>query len=398
MLLGTAASACALLVTVGAAQAQEGLPDHIKIGVLAGMTGPAAIIGKSMTTAVKLAEKEINQAGGIGGKSVEFIYGDNQSDPTISSTEAKRLVFQEKVNAMIGPGISQEAVPAVLVTTQAKVFQITTATTLDLSRSVAPYHFSMAASARSQSIAMVDYAVKDLQAKRIAILNDDGGASKSSVVAIKQLLAERGVTPIAQQEYPYHVQDLAPQLLALRRADPDVILYLTVSPEDVRQLALTMRDIGWFPRTLGNASMPAFAPGVAKKLDNFPDAFKNMLGTAYRGTTYCHEPLGEPLYAKFFKAVQGFAPEDWEKLPMATVGFDYAITMTVRATLEGAKTVDAAKLADWLYQNAPSIPNPLAPETALGPTSHFLWGPDSLVVIADPDKTREDGLQRRFGC
>src|SRR6185369_11769908 len=104
-----------------------------------------------------MALAEINAAGGIAGKQVEMVWADTASDGTQASSEAKRLVFQEKVVAIMGPPTSQETIPANLVTTEAKILFITTAASPLLTPQVAPYHFSDSASAAGQSIPMVRY-------------------------------------------------------------------------------------------------------------------------------------------------------------------------------------------------------------------------------------------------
>lgn len=122
--------------------------------------------------------------------------------------------------------MSQEAVPSALVSTQAEILQLTTAGTLDLTPEVAPYHFAFQWSAQAQAIAMVDYAVNVLGSKSPAILADNGGQSKSGVVALHQRLDELGVAPAGEQEFPFRVDDMTPQVLSLRRADADSILFL----------------------------------------------------------------------------------------------------------------------------------------------------------------------------
>src|SRR5690606_4706922 len=130
------AGAAAVALTTGAA-AQD-----FKLGSITSITGKFAIIGTAQDIAVKLALKEINDAGGIMGRKVVLVTGDTQTDPTIASAEAKRLAFQEKVSAVIGPLVTQEIMPTLPIFTEAKIPQISTTGSSAVTPQVGPYHFS----------------------------------------------------------------------------------------------------------------------------------------------------------------------------------------------------------------------------------------------------------------
>src|SRR4051812_24602477 len=70
--------------------------EPIKIGTLFSMTGFGAVVGASSMTALNMSLKDINDAGGIMGRKVVVVQGDDQSDATIAVGEAKRLAFREK--------------------------------------------------------------------------------------------------------------------------------------------------------------------------------------------------------------------------------------------------------------------------------------------------------------
>ena len=75
------AAAVAALVGValaGSAQAQ----DPIKIGVTQPLTGAFAASGNYVTQGAKIAEDEINKAGGVLGRKIQLVVEDNKSNPT----------------------------------------------------------------------------------------------------------------------------------------------------------------------------------------------------------------------------------------------------------------------------------------------------------------------------
>lgn len=156
-LAGVLALAAATFLVTGTAVNRASAAEPIKLGILPSATGGGASIGAALTLGVELAASEINKAGGINGREITIIKGDTQSNPTTATSEAKRLVEREKVDLLIGPLVSQEVVPTVAVTTEAKIVQFTNAGTTELNTQNGPYHFSLNTSSATVAEAMVSY-------------------------------------------------------------------------------------------------------------------------------------------------------------------------------------------------------------------------------------------------
>jgi ABC-type branched-subunit amino acid transport system substrate-binding protein len=82
----------------------------LKIGYLADFSGPLAEFGPEIQKGVDLAVKEINANGGVNGKPVTVVTGDDKTDATAAVEEARRLVDKEKVSAIVGPLASGVAI------------------------------------------------------------------------------------------------------------------------------------------------------------------------------------------------------------------------------------------------------------------------------------------------
>lgn len=94
-------SAC----SVGTASVQKSSSiqnDTIRIGILLSTTGTSAVTERSMLNAACLAFDEINQAGGINGRKIQYIQEDYCSDPSIAAKKIKDLIVNEKVVATVG--------------------------------------------------------------------------------------------------------------------------------------------------------------------------------------------------------------------------------------------------------------------------------------------------------
>src|SRR5919198_6499624 len=93
------ATALLLSFTGGAAFAA----DPIRIGHVAALSGASAQSGEAITRGIALAIDEINAKGGLlGGRKLELIQRDDESNPPKGLIAARELVFQEKVAAIFG--------------------------------------------------------------------------------------------------------------------------------------------------------------------------------------------------------------------------------------------------------------------------------------------------------
>ena len=76
----TAAMTVTMLAGCGGGETEKGSSDTIKIGGIGPVTGDAAIYGEAVKNGAELAVKEINEAGGIKGAQIEFIFQDDEAD------------------------------------------------------------------------------------------------------------------------------------------------------------------------------------------------------------------------------------------------------------------------------------------------------------------------------
>src|SRR5437879_6440737 len=89
--------ASALGLAAPAAQAQE----KLKIGVIATLSGPPAVLGQQLRNGVQLAVKSLG--GKFGGREVELIVQDDELKPDVAVTKVKAMIERDKVDFVIGP-------------------------------------------------------------------------------------------------------------------------------------------------------------------------------------------------------------------------------------------------------------------------------------------------------
>ncbi len=96
---------CILLLTLALflIGACERLPDSFKVGIILPATGEKAKFGEIEKKSFEMALEEINAAGGINGKKLEFLYEDDTGRPDVARSAAEKLITKDKV-VMLGGG------------------------------------------------------------------------------------------------------------------------------------------------------------------------------------------------------------------------------------------------------------------------------------------------------
>ena len=90
-------AAAAAILGGTAAQGQE----KLKIGIIATLSGPPAVLGQQLRNGFNLAVKTLD--GKLGGRDVEVIVADDELKPDLAVVKVKALVERDKVDFVVGP-------------------------------------------------------------------------------------------------------------------------------------------------------------------------------------------------------------------------------------------------------------------------------------------------------
>jgi len=117
--------ASALALAVAASWAPVRAADPLKIGLVTALSGQSALAGEAISRGAQIAIDEINAKGGLlGGRMLELVRRDDESNPAKGVVAARELIFKEKVALIIGgldtpvamaivPLVNQEKMPFV---------------------------------------------------------------------------------------------------------------------------------------------------------------------------------------------------------------------------------------------------------------------------------------------
>jgi branched-chain amino acid transport system substrate-binding protein len=221
-----ALSAGGVLSLAQSAAAQAKQP--VKIGVILGLTGPAAKSCIDCLNAIKLALREINQAGGVLGRPIELIVEDDEGRPNQGAQAANKLADVDKVPLVIGAYQSSVAMPVAKVLNGKGVVFVTVATTNDI-KNVGSYVFDTAGQA-DQEVALVDFVkVDNPKAKTVAGFFPNNAVGQDFGRLVKTRAAQIGLEHVSGILYQVGAKDFRADLSQLMETKPDATVIIEYS-------------------------------------------------------------------------------------------------------------------------------------------------------------------------
>ena len=224
--------------------------DTIKIGGLLEMTGGSASFGISSKNAIDLALKKVNEKGVLGGKKLALVVADNKSEASEATNGMQKLISQDKVVAVIGPNLSSAAIAAGTINNASKVASITPmGTNPDVTvdpktKKTREYSFRTCFIDPFQGTVMANYAVKELNVKRAAILVDNtSDYAKGLSQFFKENFVKLGGAIVAEEAYLQKDTDFKATLTKIKAASPDFI-YIPGYYQEVGLIVKQAREMG----------------------------------------------------------------------------------------------------------------------------------------------------------
>jgi branched-chain amino acid transport system substrate-binding protein len=254
------------------------LAKTLKIGTLSPLTGPYAQDGTDILQGVKTAVAVYGPIKGY--DDVEVIPGDSACDGGKATMAANKLI-NSGVNVVIGAYCSSATEPAQIPLMEAKVVQITPASTNErLTAKGYQYFFRMPPRDDVQAWSTVQFLEKKLKIKTLALIDDKQTYTAGLTANIEKFAKENNVIKIVAHEYiTPGDSDFTAVLTKLKRINPDAIYMSVYQPEgskmiqQVRKLGLTSafisEDAVYHPKFL-EVGGPA-AEGVYLTFAQAPD-------------------------------------------------------------------------------------------------------------------------------
>jgi len=207
--------AAAMMLMAASAQAQ----DKLKVGVIATLSGPPAVLGQQLRNGFNLAVKTLD--GKLGGREVEVIVADDELKPDLAVTKAKALIERDKVDFVVGP-IFSNVLAAIMkpVTDGGAILISPNAGTSSFAGKDCNPSFFVTSYQNDQVFAVSGKHAQDSGIKKVFLMAPNYQAGKDALAGFKAFF--RG--EIADEVYvPLNQLDFSAELARIAAAKPDAI-------------------------------------------------------------------------------------------------------------------------------------------------------------------------------
>jgi branched-chain amino acid transport system substrate-binding protein len=238
----------------------------VKIGWFGPETGDSALWGQAEKNTVLMMADDYNAKGGIdiGGKKykIQIVAYDDKGDSVEAVNVAKRLVYQDKVSAIVGAQGSGEAIPVATIVNEAKVPLVSsTATnpkvTVQDNGTVNQFMFRACFIDPYQGKTAAYYAFQKLGKKNAAIvMTIDDPYSVGLAEFFKTNFIKAGGKVVAEVSYTSGEKDFRAPLTKVKAANPDLV-FIPAYYNDVALIAKQARDLGIKQVLLGGDGWPS---------------------------------------------------------------------------------------------------------------------------------------------
>jgi branched-chain amino acid transport system substrate-binding protein len=202
-----------------------GAQAQVRIGVISSATGPTAFVGVAQRNSVALLPKKVGDA------TIEYFALDDASDPTQSVSNVKKLLAEQKIDALIGPSGSPNAMGVIEVMAEAQTPMLapvgTTAVVLPMD---AKKRWIFKTTQNDDIIA--DALIAHMRRSGVRSVgfigyNDPYGEAWSRTVL--PMFEKAGIQVVANERYNRADTSVTGQVLKLKAAAPDAVFVAGVA-------------------------------------------------------------------------------------------------------------------------------------------------------------------------
>ena len=214
--------ATAVVASLFAAQAQA----NVKIGVLMPLSGKGASYGQHQDVAMKMALEELQKTGAKGEK-VDVVVYDTRGENAEAITLTRKLIFDDKVLAIVGPFFSAECEVAFPIAAQGKTPIITASSGKPgIATKNRPWAFRNALSSDEMNGYLLDVWLKQNSIKSVVLLTDvkDAFTKIDGTAVFPAELKKRNVNVLDNISYQTGDIDYSAQVTKAKGLSPDGIV------------------------------------------------------------------------------------------------------------------------------------------------------------------------------
>ena len=344
-LIATALAGCVLTGT--AVRAAE----PITIGFGMALTGGLAAAGKTALLAMQIWQDDVNAKEGLLGRPVKLVYYDDQTNPPTVPGIYTKLLDVDKVDVIVSGYGTNMIAPAMPIAIQKDRLLLGLFGLAVNSEFHYPKYFSMLPTGPDPKHAFSDPFFKVVMAKEpkpqtLAIVAADAEYPKNASEGARDTAKSLGLKVVYDKSYPPSTADYSPIVRAFQATNPEIV-FVASYPPDSAGMVRAATELGLKTRYFGGGM-------VGLQFTSIKQQFGSKLDGIVNYDFWIPAPTMQfPGIIEFLKKYQARAPiEGIDPLGWYLPPFAYANLQVLGEAIEGAKSLDQTKLADYIRSHA----------------------------------------------
>ncbi len=323
----------ALCLASATAMAQSGEP--IKIGWVTELSGPWSFFGTACTQGMQFAEKQINAAGGVLGRKLQFEVLDNQTNPAQAAAASRKFDVQDKVLALSGTTSSDIALAMYGYAEQNKVpFFVPIAAFPQLTKPGTQWTFRIEPDAVGWGYAVVKFLADKKPGAKIAVMYQDFALMRAIAAGIKYQADKSKLQIVSEVLFPPGSNDATVQAAQVSAAKPDYVIVFAAGAFD-NTVTLQLLDIGLKPQQIVHPY------GATNSMFGWTSrSVGSIYGTFFDANLDNVTPVGKKFVDDFTKEVG--------RIPSYAENYCYVTPFLIKEAIEKAGSADREKFRDAL--------------------------------------------------
>jgi branched-chain amino acid transport system substrate-binding protein len=207
----------------------------VRIVGLVELSGTGATSGTNFDNGVKLAVKEINAAGGILGRKIEYTSSDTQSAPQTAKALATKAV-DDGAYVVMGPVFSGSILVSMAETRRAGIPNFTGGESAAITQQGNPYIFRTSFTQATAMPKVARYIKDTVKARTVAIVWVNNDFGKGGRDTIMKALDAQGIRIVADISTDPGQVDFSSPVLKVKQSNADAVFVYTNEEESARAL------------------------------------------------------------------------------------------------------------------------------------------------------------------
>jgi ABC-type branched-subunit amino acid transport system substrate-binding protein len=217
----------ACLLSGGSAHAQGVTKTGVLIGQSSPFSGSNKELGDDIREGLQAYFKQVNDAGGVNGRTIELVALDDANDAKRSGENARILIEQRGVLALVGYASATLSLPALPYVEKNKLAFVGPFTGAEPMRAFRRNVYNIRASYADELEKIVDF-YTTTGMKKFSVIHYDDAVGKENLRAVETALARRGLKAASVGTLKRNQTDLGAAVADVVKVAPDVVIATTL--------------------------------------------------------------------------------------------------------------------------------------------------------------------------